>query len=62
MPTCGNFRCFATPERRVIFDIHDLDETLPAPWEWDVKRLAVSFVVACRSTRLQRQARPAKRC
>src|SRR5262245_21934807 len=36
----GNFRCFATPERRVIFDIHDLDETLPAPWEWDVKRLA----------------------
>ena len=45
----GNFRCFATPERRVIFDIHDLDETLPAPWEWDVKRLAVSFVVACRA-------------
>ncbi len=45
----GNFRCFATPERRVIFDIHDLDETLPAPWEWDIKRLAASFVVACRS-------------
>ncbi len=45
----GNFRCFATPERRVIFDIHDLDETLPAPWEWDVKRLAASFVLACRS-------------
>ena len=44
----GNFRCFATPERRVIFDIHDLDETLPAPWEWDLKRLAASFVVACR--------------
>jgi uncharacterized protein (DUF2252 family) len=44
----GNFRCFATPERRVIFDIHDLDETLPAPWEWDVKRLAASFVTACR--------------
>jgi uncharacterized protein (DUF2252 family) len=44
----GNFRCFATPERRVIFDIHDLDETLAAPWEWDVKRLAASFVVACR--------------
>ena len=41
-------RCFATPERRVIFDIHDLDETLPAPWEWDVKRLAASFVLACR--------------
>ena len=44
----GNFRCFATPERRVIFDIQDLDETLPAPWEWDVKRLAASFVLACR--------------
>jgi uncharacterized protein (DUF2252 family) len=44
----GNFRCFATPERRVIFDINDLDETLPAPWEWDVKRLAASFVLACR--------------
>jgi len=44
----GNFRGFGTPERRVNFDIHDLDETLPAPWEWDVKRLAASFVVACR--------------
>ena len=48
----GNFRCFATPERRVIFDIHDLDETLPAPWEWDVKRLATSFIVACRNNGL----------
>jgi uncharacterized protein (DUF2252 family) len=48
----GNFRCFATPERRVIFDIHDLDETLPAPWEWDVKRLAVSFVLASRTNGL----------
>lgn len=44
----GNFRCFATPERRVIFDVHDLDETLPAPWEWDVNRLATSFVLASR--------------
>ncbi len=43
-----NFGGFATPERRVIFAINDLDETLPAPWEWDVKRLATSFVVACR--------------
>ncbi len=43
-----NFGAFATPERRVIFDINDLDETLPAPWEWDVKRLAASFVLACR--------------
>src|SRR4029077_15318798 len=35
-----NFGAFVTPERRVIFDINDFDETLPAPWEWDVKRLA----------------------
>ena len=45
----SNFGAFATPERRVIFDVNDLDETLPAPWEWDVKRLAASFVLACRS-------------
>jgi uncharacterized protein (DUF2252 family) len=44
----SNFGGFATPERRIIFSINDLDETLPAPWEWDVKRLAASFVVACR--------------
>jgi uncharacterized protein (DUF2252 family) len=44
-----NFGDFATPERRVIFDINDLDETLPAPWEWDVKRLAASFVLAGRN-------------
>ena len=43
-----NFGLFATPERREIFDINDVDETLPAPWEWDVKRLAASFVLACR--------------
>jgi len=45
----GNFRGFATPERRVILAINDLDETLPAPWEWDVKRLAASFIIACRA-------------
>ncbi len=44
-----NFGAFATPERRVIFDINDLDETLPAPWEWDVKRLATSLVLASRN-------------
>ena len=44
-----NFGIYATPERRVIFAINDLDETLPAFWEWDVKRLAASFVLACRS-------------
>ena len=44
----SNFGGFATPERRIVFSINDLDETLPAPWEWDVKRLAASFVAACR--------------
>ncbi|MFO1280402.1 MAG: DUF2252 domain-containing protein [Burkholderiaceae bacterium] len=41
-----NFGAFATPERNVIFDINDLDETLPAPFEWDLKRLAASVVIA----------------
>ncbi len=44
-----NFGSYATPERRVVFDINDLDETLPAPWEWDIKRLATSFLLACRN-------------
>ena len=43
-----NFGAYATPERRVIFDVNDLDETLPAPWEWDLKRLAASFVLTAR--------------
>jgi uncharacterized protein (DUF2252 family) len=43
-----NFGGFATAERKIVFSVNDLDETLPAPWEWDVKRLAASFVVACR--------------
>ena len=46
-----NFGGFATPERRVIFDINDFDETLPAPWEWDIKRLAASVVIAGRDLR-----------
>jgi hypothetical protein len=46
-----NFGAYATPERRVVFDLNDLDETLPAPWEWDVKRLAASFLLACRNNR-----------
>lgn len=41
-----NFGLFATPERNLVFDINDFDETHPAPWEWDLKRLAVSFVIA----------------
>ncbi len=47
-----NFGGFATPERNIIFDINDFDETLPAPWEWDVKRLAASFVLAARANGL----------
>ena len=43
-----NFGLFATPERNLIFDINDFDETLQAPWEWDLKRLTTSFVVAAR--------------
>jgi uncharacterized protein (DUF2252 family) len=43
-----NFGGFATPERNVFFDINDFDETLPAPWEWDVKRLAASVVIAAK--------------
>jgi uncharacterized protein (DUF2252 family) len=55
-----NFGAYATPERRLVFDINDLDETLPAPWEWDVKRLAASFVLACRNNGFsQRDARDA---
>ena len=41
----SNFGLFGTPERKLIFDINDFDETLPGPWEWDVKRLATSFEV-----------------
>ena len=44
-----NFGLFATPERNLSFGLNDFDETLPAPWEWDVKRLATSFVVAART-------------
>ena len=47
-----NFRGLATAERQVIFALNDLDETLPAPWEWDLKRLAASVVVACRDNGL----------
>ncbi len=42
----SNFGVFASPERRLVFDANDFDETLPGPWEWDVKRLAVSMLIA----------------
>ena len=66
--SCGdchlmNFGGFATPERRIVFDINDFDETLPAPWEWDLKRLATSFVVAGRHNKLTtRDARDVAAC
>ncbi len=51
--SCGdchllNFGLFATPERHLVFDLNDFDETLPAPWEWDLKRLVASIVIAAR--------------
>jgi uncharacterized protein (DUF2252 family) len=55
--TCGdahllNFGLFASPERNLVFDVNDFDETLPGPWEWDVKRLAASVAVAGRQAGL----------
>jgi uncharacterized protein (DUF2252 family) len=52
--SCGdahlsNFGVFASPERRLVFDLNDFDETLPGPWEWDVKRLATSILIAAQS-------------
>src|SRR3954452_10752231 len=45
----SNFGLYASPERRLLFDVNDFDETLPGPWEWDLKRLVASFVIGCRS-------------
>jgi uncharacterized protein (DUF2252 family) len=47
----SNFGLFASPERALVFDANDFDETLPGPWEWDVKRLAASIVIASRENR-----------
>jgi uncharacterized protein (DUF2252 family) len=44
----SNFGVFASPERRLVFDVNDFDETRPGPWEWDVKRLAASMLIAAR--------------
>ncbi len=48
----SNFGAFASPERRMIFDVNDFDETLPGPWEWDLKRLVASLAVAGRNNTL----------
>ncbi len=45
----SNFGIYATPERNQVFDVNDFDETLPGPWEWDIKRFAASIIVAGRS-------------
>jgi uncharacterized protein (DUF2252 family) len=58
----GNFGGFGSPERRLVFDINDFDETSPAPWEWDVKRLAASVVLAGRQNKFrERRCRDAAR-
>jgi uncharacterized protein (DUF2252 family) len=53
----ANFGLFASPERHLVFDINDFDETCPGPWEWDVKRLATSLEIAARSNDYPTKAR-----
>jgi uncharacterized protein (DUF2252 family) len=52
-----NFGAFASPERRLVFDVNDFDETSPGPWEWDVKRLGASVAVAARDAGLRARDR-----
>ena len=51
----ANFGLYASPERQLVFDINDFDETLPGPWEWDIKRLAASFAIAARHNKLKKK-------
>ena len=53
---CMNFGGFATPERNVVFDVNDFDETLPGPWEWDLKRLVTSVTIAARHNGMKARA------
>jgi uncharacterized protein (DUF2252 family) len=53
----SNFGAFAPPERQLVFDVNDFDETLPGPFEWDVKRLAASLAVAGRDNGFQAKTR-----
>lgn len=55
----SNFGAFAAPDRHLVFDLNDFDESLPGPWEWDVKRLAASFAIAGRENGLKRRQRQA---
>jgi uncharacterized protein (DUF2252 family) len=57
----SNFGLFGTPERQMLFDINDFDETLPGPWEWDVKRFAASFEIVGRDRGFARADRRAER-
>jgi uncharacterized protein (DUF2252 family) len=52
----ANFGGFASPERVLVFDINDFDETLPGPWEWDVKRLGASLILAARDRNFSKTA------
>ncbi len=53
----SNFGAYASPDRELVFDVNDFDETLPGPWEWDVMRLAASFSVAGRASGFKRRER-----
>ena len=55
----SNFGAFAAPDRRLVFDLNDFDESLPGPWEWDLKRLAASFAIAGRENGFKRKERAA---
>jgi len=55
----SNFGAFASPDRELLFDVNDFDETLPGPWEWDVMRLAASFAVAGRASAFGKRERKA---
>ena len=53
----SNFGLFASPERNLVFDINDFDETLPGPWEWDVKRLVASVAIVAQENGFDREDR-----
>jgi uncharacterized protein (DUF2252 family) len=55
----ANFGAYAAPDRRLVFDLNDFDESLPGPWEWDVKRMAASFEIAGRESGFKRKRREA---
>src|SRR2546429_9671208 len=54
----SNFGAYAAPDRQLVFDLHDFDETLPGPWEWDIKRLAAILEIAGRAAGVPPKARP----